>query len=54
MSKSNSELVATRVTKEEKEHLNKLRKEDKAGLNMTQFIRRVLREYLAERKEGNG
>lgn len=54
MTKDNTETVTTRMTKEEKKRLDELRKEDKAGLNMTQYIRRVLREHLTREKNTNG
>lgn len=48
MTQNNTETITTRMTKEEKERLDELRKKDKAGLNMTQYVRRVLREHLAK------
>lgn len=46
MTKNNTKMVATRVTAEEHERLQKLRKQDDGDPSLAQYVRRVIREHL--------
>lgn len=52
MTNKNDAPITTRITRLQKEQLETLRKADKAGLSMAQYIRRLILDHITAKNEG--